>query len=1209
MLKRVIFVLISVAFIWSCATDENRSTGPSDTSDPILTEPDVSKNVRLSFSNSTFRNSNSILSLADIPDEDIQRILVTVEASSDSIVFEKKSLDVYSMGQMYVSQPLSITKAGDYAITEFFVLNGEGDIIYASPLEDSKKAIYVHYPLPFEFSVANNADTTLPIEVTHVSPYDTPADFGYDGLGIAFVNVSLFEELTLEYLFNNNLNDTVGSNNGTSSTTPVFDTDRFGNEESVFLNASDKTAYIALDQEIDSSQVSISFWYNYGGSGGETSTLIGSNEWEYQHLIVHTNGALGFRNEAYNYFDTSLTQGEWCHIVYIKDGSRSRLYFNGQEVAREYANFDNALHPIQIIGNISTDTTKGALGSLDDFRIYTRVLSGIEVLALYDDQAPKVEITYPLENSVVSGTLMIEAVVEDDKDIPGVNFYVDDVLIGTDLSPPYSTSWDTSTGFNGSHSIRAKVFDSLKNMRNTVIDVSVNNAIHHDIAPISAGTYHSVAIRDNGVVYAWGYNVHGEVGDGTVTERQSPTMVKSLTNVVGVRSGTYHNIALRNDGTVWGWGYNASGELGDGSTITKITPTRVKNVSKIVSIATRHYHNLALQSDGTILSWGFNNYGQLGHHPGTNQLEADVVEGIDNVIAIATSIHTSYAVKTDGTVWVWGANNYGQAGQGTTTPDRYHSPVQVPGLEGVIAITAGRNSHVYALKEDGTVWAWGRGNNGSIGDSFNVNRYSPVKVNGLTNIRAIAAGDYHVLAIRSDGTVWSWGLNSTGQLGDGNTVIKYAPVKVKDLDNIVYIAAGDLHSMAVDKDGKIYTWGSTEYGQLGNGTSSGVYPVPIDVNWPLTALVPEGVSFDVYPGITNTINPRRVSAGHWFTNCIRDDASVWSWGHNANGELGIGNTTRQLSPLQTINISDMLSISAGGSHTLSIESNGTLWVWGYNAYGQLGRGDTVNSLIPINPANMSDVTDVTAGHSHSIIVKKDGSVWGWGMNSNGSVGDGSVTHRYTPQHVDELENIVKIASGSYHSIALKADGSIWSWGLNNHGQLGIGHTLNQTSPVKIETIENVIDIANGSNFSLALKTDGTVRSWGYNGNGELGDATTTSRWTPVEVNGLSNIVKLSASANNAFALDTDGNLWVWGYNGSGNLGDRTSITKYTPVRLDTITDVMDISGSMGYHHAIALKTDGTIWTWGRYDDGSTWLGALGSGLNENSNVPYNVLFP
>jgi len=339
-----------------------------------------------------------------------------------------------------------------------------------------------------------------------------------------------------------------------------------------------------------------------------------------------------------------------------------------------------------------------------------------------------------------------------------------------------------------------------------------------DVFPmVAAGGYHSLALKSDGTVLAWGDNANGQFGDGTNTSRNTPVQVSGLTGVVNIAAGIIHSLALKSDGTVWAWGYNGHGQLGDGTTTGRNTPVQVSGLTGVVDIAAGTYHSLALKSDGTVWVWGSNNYGQLGDGTTTNRNTPVQVSGLTGVVDIAAGTTHSLALKSDGTVWVWGYNGHGQLGDGTNTSR--NTPVQVSGLTGVVNIAAG-DVHSLALKSDGTVWAWGYNGYGQLGDGTTTNRNTPVQVSGLTGVVDIAAGDYHSLAIKSDGTVWVWGSNNYGQLGDGTTTDRNTLVQVSGLTGVVDIAAGINHSLAIKSDGMVWAWGRNIQGQLGDGTET-----------------------------------------------------------------------------------------------------------------------------------------------------------------------------------------------------------------------------------------------------------------------------------------------------------------------------------------------------------------------------------------------------
>ena len=317
-----------------------------------------------------------------------------------------------------------------------------------------------------------------------------------------------------------------------------------------------------------------------------------------------------------------------------------------------------------------------------------------------------------------------------------------------------------------------------------------------NVTEISAGGGHGVARRSDGTARSWGYNEVGQVGDGSTTDRNSPVQVSSLTGVIAVAAGNSHTVALRTDGTVRGWGTNDDG-VGDGTTLGRVAPVAVLGLTNITSIAAGAGHSLARRTDGTVRAWGSNFLGQLGDGSLVRRLAPVPVPTLANITTVSAGAFHSFALRGDGTVWAWGANEYGQLGDGTTTQQRM-VPVRVLGLDGVTAI-AGGSFHGLALRNNGTVWAWGDNNYGQLGDGTTTPRASPTQVSGLSNIVAIAAGASHSLALDASGTLWAWGDNAFGQLGDGSNVQRRTPVHVLGITNATRIAAGGFFSLAIGR--------------------------------------------------------------------------------------------------------------------------------------------------------------------------------------------------------------------------------------------------------------------------------------------------------------------------------------------------------------------------------------------------------------------------
>ena len=370
---------------------------------------------------------------------------------------------------------------------------------------------------------------------------------------------------------------------------------------------------------------------------------------------------------------------------------------------------------------------------------------------------------------------------------------------------------------------------------------------------IAGGGIHSLAICNDSTVNTWGDNFYYQLGDGTTTTGSNvPVYASSLTGIIAISGGGLHSLSLKDDSTVWAWGRNLEGQLGNSTNTNSNVPVQVNSLTGITAVAGGGYHSLALKSDSTVWVWGSNIYGQLGNGTTTSSNVPLQVSSLTGVVAIAAGLNHSLALKKDSTVWAWGSNSWGQLGDGTTT-DR-DLPVQVAYLSGATAIAAGKE-HSLALKNDSTVWTWGFNSYGQLGNGTGITSSNiPVGVSSLTGVIAIAhGGSHHSLALKNDSTVWAWGRNNYGQLGNGTNTNSNVPVAVSSLTGVTAISKGEQHSLALKSNGTLWAWGNNSFsGALGNGTyTDSNVPVQVmglcQVTTAVNEMTEQKLSLSVFP--------------------------------------------------------------------------------------------------------------------------------------------------------------------------------------------------------------------------------------------------------------------------------------------------------------------------------------------------------------------------
>lgn len=332
-------------------------------------------------------------------------------------------------------------------------------------------------------------------------------------------------------------------------------------------------------------------------------------------------------------------------------------------------------------------------------------------------------------------------------------------------------------------------------------------------------------------------------------------------------------------------------------------------------------------------------------------------------LSIAAGGSFSAALRADGSVWTWGNNFHGQLGDDPSVQADY-VPRPMMGFGGAVDSVSLGSAFGLALRFDGSVMSWGANREGQLGDGTTFDRSSPQAVAGLPPIRSIKAGGYHSLGLAQDGFIWAWGGNYYGQLGNGLGPDNPVPQPVLGLSGVTRIAVGPERSGAILSDGTAWVWGYEQY-----------------LNGDLYYLEPHDL------GLGNVID---LALGYDFGVALTGDGIVWTWGANFGGQLGDPAAplfTARTVPAAVPGLGLATGISAGGEHVLALLDDGTVWAWGVNRMGQLGLGtQTQRERVPQRVQGLSEVVLVSAGSQHSLALKSDGTVWAWGENFSGQLG-------------------------------------------------------------------------------------------------------------------------------------------------------------------------------------------------------------------------------
>ena len=339
----------------------------------------------------------------------------------------------------------------------------------------------------------------------------------------------------------------------------------------------------------------------------------------------------------------------------------------------------------------------------------------------------------------------------------------------------------------------------------------------------SMATTRSFAIKKNGELYGWGDNNGGQLGDGTTTNRTTPTRIGTESDWSTVAAGVFHTLAIKTNGELYAWGSNVEGQLGDGTKTSSSTPKRIGTSSNWRYIAAGEQHSLAINASGQLYAWGDNQYGQLGDGTNIDRSTPQRIGNAANWTSISTKANHTLALNSSNEIYAWGLNSYGRLGDGTRI--NKNKPARVGTASNWVNVSAG-GSHSTAVNSLGEIYTWGYNSAGQLGDNSTATRTSPVKIyetmnNSGIKWKSVSAGMDHTLAVNENNELFAWGYGASGQVGPGNiSFVNKIVRKIGTSTNWSTVIGGGFSSMALNSNNELYAWGRNRDGQLGDGTTA-----------------------------------------------------------------------------------------------------------------------------------------------------------------------------------------------------------------------------------------------------------------------------------------------------------------------------------------------------------------------------------------------------
>ncbi len=742
---------------------------------------------------------------------------------------------------------------------------------------------------------------------------------------------------------------------------------------------------------------------------------------------------------------------------------------------------------------------------------------------------------------------------------------------------------------------------------------------------VSVDTTLSCGIANTGNIYCWGAGGSGQIGNGANDSVNVPTQVimpSGITSFNMVSTNASFSCAIANNGNLYCWGGAGSGQIGNGDNAGVNVPTAVtmpSGVESFTTVSTNTQFSCAIANNGKVYCWGTGNHSQIGNGANTNvNTPTSVVmpSGVESFTAISTSGDFSCGIANTGSLYCWGYGPQGQLGTGNVTSANVPTSVTMPnGVESFTAISTNANFSC-AIANTGTIYCWGAGPNGQIGNSNNGQVNVPTAVtmpNGVTSFTAVSTNLNFSCALANTGQVYCWGKGGSGQIGNGtyttNVNLPTLVTMPNGVTSFTSISTNSNFSCALANNNNLYCWGNGGAGQIGNGIEQ-------DINVPTAITVPHDVSsFNLLATNSN------------FSCAGADNGKLYCWGNGGNGfYLGRGaqiyNTSTNL--VFPPGVNSFNQVVTNGNFSCALANNGQIYCWGLilnsdNGFvGSIGNSTDSSANLPTPvtvPNGVTSFSQLSTNSNFSCALAINGNAYCWGYGFNGQIGNGDNANVNMPTPVAlpiGVNSFSTLSTNANFACAIANTGIVYCWGDgSSNGQIGSGANVSVNVPTAVVMPSGVTSftaISTNSNFSCALANTGAAYCWGSGGSGQIGNGDNLDVNVPTLVtmpNGVTSFSSISTNGSSSCALANTGKIYCWGEGGSGQVGngDIISVNVPTPITMPNgVTSFSSVSTN-GYF-SCALANNGNVYCWGYGSDGQ-----IGNGENNDVNVPTAVTMP